>query len=274
MILNTEKINKMKQVHLLMEPVLVSVIQSLHLPLGSQGLDAGCGIGQVSLMLADAIGPTGHVVGVDQSQEYIRYAGDVVQKKGYSEQITLEPGDVINLPFEDHSFDWAWSSDCIGYSPDIDPYRAVGELARVVRPGGSVMLLAWSSERLLPGYPFLENRLNATRSGMAPFTREYQADHHFSFALSWMRQAGLRQLSGETFAGSIQAPLNTQMHKAMAALFEMRWREVKPELLSDEYALYKRLCLSDSPEFIADQPDYYGFFTLTLFTGFARDVSA
>ena len=271
---NPDAINKTKQVHLLMEPVLISVIQSLHLPLGSQGLDAGCGIGLISLMLSDAVGPTGQITGVDQSQEYIRYAGDVVHRKGYSEQISLETADVLHLPFDDHSFDWAWSSDCIGYSPEIDPYRAVQELARVVRPGGSVMLLAWSSEKLLPGYPYLENRLNATRAGMAPFTREHQADHHFSRALTWMRQAGLKQRSGETFAGSIQAPLNTQMRMAMAALFEMRWMDVESELSPEQYNLYKSLCLPDSLEFIADQPDYYGFFTLTLFTGIARDVSA
>jgi demethylmenaquinone methyltransferase/2-methoxy-6-polyprenyl-1,4-benzoquinol methylase len=271
---NSELINAIEQVHPVIEPVLLSVIQSLHLPLGSRGLDAGSGIGLISLMLADAIGPTGHVTGVDQSQEYIHYAGNVAQKKGYSEQISFQAGDVQELPFEDRSFDWAWSSDCIGYSPEIDPYRAVQELARVVRPGGSVMLLAWSTEKLLPGYPFLENRLNATRSGMAPFTRNHPPEHHFSRALTWMRQAGLKQRSGETFAGSIQAPLKTESRKAVEALFAMRWAEVESELSSEEYALYERLCLPGSPEFIADQPDYYGFFTLTLFTGFARDVSA
>ena len=52
--------------------------------------------------------------------------------------------------------------------PDIAKARSlVKELARVVKPGGSVALLAWSSEKLLPGHPLLEGHLNATSAGIA-----------------------------------------------------------------------------------------------------------
>jgi hypothetical protein len=39
----------------------------------------------------------------------------------------------------------------------------------VVRLGGSVAILFWSSQMLLPGHPVLEARLNATRVGIAPY---------------------------------------------------------------------------------------------------------
>ncbi len=72
-----------------------------------------------------------------------------MKKAGLSERISFREGDVNKLPFADETFDWAWSMDCVGYAP-IEPLPLVKELARVVKPGGSVAILAWSSEKLLP----------------------------------------------------------------------------------------------------------------------------
>ncbi|KAF5416803.1 MAG: hypothetical protein C5S49_04300 [Candidatus Methanogaster sp.] len=49
-----------------------------------------------------------------------------------------------NLPFDDDAFDWVWSANCAGYAPG-DPLPVLKELARVVKPGGSVIILAWPS---------------------------------------------------------------------------------------------------------------------------------
>ena len=56
----------------LREPVIRSAIQSLQLPSGSCGLDAGCGIGSHTLLLAEAVAPDGHVTGLDLSTELQR----------------------------------------------------------------------------------------------------------------------------------------------------------------------------------------------------------
>jgi demethylmenaquinone methyltransferase/2-methoxy-6-polyprenyl-1,4-benzoquinol methylase len=61
-----------------------SVIQALHLPPGSRGLDAGCGIGFQSLLLAEAVGPKGHITGVDILPELLSNAGILVGETGYS----------------------------------------------------------------------------------------------------------------------------------------------------------------------------------------------
>ena len=98
------------------------------------------------------------------------------------------------LPFENGTLDWAWSSSCVGYSASLEPLSAVKELARVVKPGGSVAIFAWSSEKLLPGYPLLETRLNATSSGIAPFVKGKRPELHFLRALGWFRNADLEEL--------------------------------------------------------------------------------
>ena len=251
----------------LTKPVVRSAIQALELPLGSRGLDAGCGIGLQALLLAEAVGPAGHVTGLDISPEFLLHGEKIVKKSGLSERISFEEGDVSKLPFHDDTFDWVWSSSCVGYSPSLEPLPIVKELARVVKPGGSVAILVWSSENLLPGYPLLEARLNATSSGIAPFVKGKKPELHFLRALGWFRLAGLEELTARTFVGDAYAPLKDDVRCALIALFQMRWTAVEPELTQEDLAEYQRLCLLESPEFILNHPDYYAFFTCSMFHG-------
>jgi demethylmenaquinone methyltransferase/2-methoxy-6-polyprenyl-1,4-benzoquinol methylase len=218
------------------------------------------------MLLAKAVGSAGHVTGLDLSPEFLILAKKMVEEAGLSEQISLKNGDVKKLPFDDDCFDWVWSANCVGYRP-LEPLPLVKELARVVKPGGTVAILAWSSEKLLPGYPVLEARLNATSSGIAPFVQGKKPELHFTRALGWLRDAGLQSLSTRTLAGDVHAPLPDDLRSAMIALFQMRWPGVEAELEQDDLAEYRRLCLPDSQDFIVDHPDYYAFFTYSMFHG-------
>ena len=250
----------------LQEPVLRSAIQTLDLPPESRGLDAGCGIGLQAMLLAEAVGPAGHVTGIDLSREFLAYARDIAEKAGMSEQVTFQEGDMKSLPFNDATFDWVWSANCVGYAPG-EPLPLLKELARVVKPGGSVIILAWSSQQLLPGYPMLEARLNATSSGVAPFTRGMRPELHFLRMMGWFRRAGMEGVTAWTFAGDVCAPLSDEIRSALIALIEMRWVDVQPELSEGDWAEYQRLCLPESPDFILDLADYYAFFTYSMFRG-------
>lgn len=250
----------------LREPILRAAIEALQLSPGSRGLDAGCGIGLPTLLLAKALGPVGHVTGLDLSPELLVHAEEIAREAGLSSRVSFREGDVRELPFEDDTFDWAWSADCVGYGP-LDPLPLVRELARVVKPGGIVVILAWSSETLLPGYPLLEARLRGTAAGVAPFTRGKGPELHFLRALGWFREAGLDSPDARTFVGDARAPLRDDMRQALIALFEMRWPGVEEELAREDRAAYRRLCLPESPDFILDHPDYYAFFTYSMFYG-------
>ncbi|KAF5417604.1 MAG: hypothetical protein C5S48_00115 [Candidatus Methanogaster sp.] len=57
------------------------------------------------------------------------------------------------------------------------------------------------------------------------------------------------------------------MRSALAALIEMRWVDVEAELSEGDWAEYQRLCLAESPDFILDLPDYYAFYTYSMFRG-------
>jgi ubiquinone/menaquinone biosynthesis C-methylase UbiE len=250
----------------LREPVLRSAIQALKLPSGSRGLDAGCGIGHQALWLAEAVGPAGHVTGLDISREFLQHAERMVKKSSVSEQVSFKEGDVNKLPFGDDTFDWVWSSDCVGY-PSGDLLPLLKELARVVKPGGIVALLAWSSQQLLPGYPLLEARLNATCSALIPCVKGKKPESNFLRALGWFRHADYERPTVQTFVGDVHAPLSDDIRTALISFFEMLWGEPQPEVSKEDRAEYQRLCQPDSPDFILNLPDYYAFFTYSMFSG-------
>jgi SAM-dependent methyltransferase len=250
----------------LRKPALRSIIRDLELPRCSKGLDAGCGIGLQAFLLVESIGSDGHVTGVDIMPELLAYGEGLAAKAGLSDQVTFLAGDVGCLPFQDDQFDWAWSADCIGY-PAGDLTPLLQELVRVVKPGGRIVLLGWSSQQVLPGYPLLEARLNATCSGYIPFLRDKPPEQSFMRASGCFKRLGLEDVQVSTFVGEVQAVLNNGERTALTSLFEMLWSFPQPEAAMEDCKEYKRLCTPASPDFILNIPDYYAFFTYSVFRG-------
>jgi ubiquinone/menaquinone biosynthesis C-methylase UbiE len=250
----------------LREPTLREMVKALRLPAGSNGLDAGCGVGLQCLQLAEEVGTAGHVTGLDISAEMLDYGREIVKKAVLSQRISFREGDIATLPFDDDTFDWVWSVDCVGYGP-WDTIKLLKELVRVVKPGGTIAIAAWSSEKLLPGYPRLEARLSATSAGMAPFVQGKNPAMHFHRALGWFRELGLMETRAQVFAGSVHAPLDDDVRQALAELIDMRWPGAESELNEEDQKEFQRLCWPDSPDFILNLPDFYAFFTYTMFWG-------
>jgi ubiquinone/menaquinone biosynthesis C-methylase UbiE len=253
----------------LRRPILQTIVSSLHLPPGSRGLDVGCGIGLQAVLLAQAIGPQGHVTGLDSSASLLEVAGATIRQAGLVDRASFQGGSWDHLPYEDKTFDWVWSIDSAGYAPD-DPAATVLELARVLRPGGRLVLGYWSSQCLLPGYPALEARLNATSAGIAPFTTAARTEAHYLHALGWLREVGLVDARVETFVHTVSAPLDSALRDALIELFAMRWGTAENQVSPEDWRVYQRLCRAASPDLILDCPAYYAFFTYSVFSGITQ----
>jgi demethylmenaquinone methyltransferase/2-methoxy-6-polyprenyl-1,4-benzoquinol methylase len=257
---------KLDQSFVMREPAIRSAIRTLQFGPNSHGLDIGCGIGNVTRLLAESIAPRGRVTGVDISPDMVAYARDAAEKASLTKQLSFRLGDMKDLPFDDDTFDWVWSMDSVGYAP-IEPLPLIEELVRVTKPSGRIALLAWSSQQLLPGHPALEAQLNATSVGIAPFRQGKNPDKHFLRALGWFQQLGLKDLHAQTFVSTVHAPLSAEIREALKSLFEMRWSGVRQELSQADWLEFQRLCRPDSSDYILNAPDYYGFCTYSLFQG-------
>ena len=254
-------------VHRVTEPAVRSAIRALQLPSGSRGLDAGCGIGTHTLWLAQTTSPGGHVTGIDTSSECLVRAETIADRGGLAGQVSFQYGDMGDLPFDDDAFDWAWNADTLWPVAGKDPLPLVRELVRVVKPGGIVAILFWSSQRLLPGYPLLEARLNATYAANFPYADDTRPELHILRALGWLQEAGLNAPQAHTFVADIHAPLDDAARNALTGSFQMFWRKAQPEVTPEDWAEFQRLCQAESPDFILSLPDYYAFITYSLFRG-------
>ena len=251
---------------ILKEPIIKAIVHSLSLLPDGEGLDVGCGTGFYTMMLTEAAGAHSHVTGLDIEENFLEKGRSLAFQSDMAEQVSFIRGNIHKLPFAENRFDWAFSMDLVG-NLKTDPVILLKEIARTVKPGGMVYILNWSSQALLPGYPALEARLNATSLGIAPFEPETGPKLHKLCALEWLKQAGLGETRVQTFVRDIHAPLSRDMQKAVVDLFTMRWGQDNPELSEEDSVEYQRLCKMDSPDFILNNSWYYGFFTYSLFYG-------
>lgn len=105
---------------------------------GDRLLDVGCGTGDDALALADAVGPEGAVVGVDNSTAMVEEARDRAVESGDDSAATaFRVADAESLPFEDGAFDAARADRVLQHLER--PREALAELRRVTRPGGRVV---------------------------------------------------------------------------------------------------------------------------------------
>jgi len=259
--------------HRLTEPAIRSALSALEPAPGSLGLDAACGNGDHSIWLAWAVSPDGQVIGLDICKEGLIKARASSARAELTDRLAFLAGDLHCLPFPDHAFDWAWCADSLWPGPKsrgflgMDLMPILKELMRVVRPGGQIAILFWSSQRLLPGHPFLEARLNASHAACYPFQEDWPQRAHILSAPLWLHEAELKEIRGRTFVADLQAPIHGQTRNDLAACFQMLWGKALPELADGDRKQFQRLCLLQSPDFIADRADYYAFVTYTLFSG-------
>jgi demethylmenaquinone methyltransferase/2-methoxy-6-polyprenyl-1,4-benzoquinol methylase len=250
----------------LREPVLRAALDALALPRGGVGLDVGAGIGLHVPLLAEVTG--GRVTGLDIAPALIECARERVAGSPWADRVAFVTGDARALPFSDGAFAWAWSVDCVGY-PAGELAPALAEMARVVRPGGTVAVLGWTSQTLLAGYKQLEARLEAAASAYAPLLEGKAPAQHFLRARGAFEAVGLVGVTAQTFVGEVRAPLDASSRAAVASLLGMLWDTRKVSAESDRAEL-ARLTDARSRDFLPDAPDYYGFFTYTVFAGRVR----
>jgi len=104
---------------------------------GNRILDCASGTGDLALTFKRKVGASGRVVGTDFCPEMLETAPAKAEKAGL--QVEFQVADAMDLPFAADSFDVA--SISFGIRNVDDPVKCLKEMARVVRPGGRVVVL-------------------------------------------------------------------------------------------------------------------------------------
>ncbi|CAK7273583.1 hypothetical protein SEPCBS119000_005734 [Sporothrix epigloea] len=129
------------------------MIKKLNIPKGAHVLDIGCGPGTLTVEIADDVGPTGNVIGIDLGEERIKIALQTHKDptlNTYRPNVSFIVGDAHNLShFPDNHFDYVVANTVIHY---LDLRKALKEAFRVLKPGGTFAASSVSGDHTCPPF--------------------------------------------------------------------------------------------------------------------------
>jgi SAM-dependent methyltransferase len=154
---------------------------------GDTVLDLACGPGNFSRSFARAAGPEGLVAGVDASETMLTRGGEELRKADPGNLVLIR-GDATALPFEDASFDGACCFAALHLFED--PFAALDEMRRTLRPGGRIALLTSVRRELTlrPLKPLIE------------------------------RASGMRIFEGDEIVGALEERGFTEIHRRLSGM--------------------------------------------------------
>lgn len=117
---------------------------------GDRVLDCATGTGDLAIEFKEQVGKEGYVLGTDFCKEMIEHAPEKARENNL--EIDFEVADAMNLPYDSDHFDIA--SIAFGIRNVDEPVVALKEMARVVKPGGSVVILEFGQPGGVMKYPY------------------------------------------------------------------------------------------------------------------------
>ncbi|WP_062201191.1 demethylmenaquinone methyltransferase [Massilibacterium senegalense] len=147
---------------------------------GQQALDVCCGTADWTIALADAVGKSGKVYGLDFSENMLKVGDEKIEELGLS-QVTLLHGNAMELPFDDNTFDFVTIGFGLRNVPDY--MQVLREMTRVVKPGGKVICLETSQ----PTMPVFRQFYYAYFSYIMPVLGKIFAKSYDEY--SWLQES-------------------------------------------------------------------------------------
>lgn len=179
---------------------------------GDSVLDVCCGTGDLSLELAARVGPEGHVVGCDFSEPMLDLAREKASRRGAA-GVRFEWADALSLPYDAGRFDAVTVGFGVRNLANLE--RGLGEMTRVLRPGGRLVVL----EITQPTRPPLSTFYSLWFDRVVPLLGSFSADSEaYSYLPESVRSfpsperlaelmdgAGLKRIRWTVLAGGIIA---------------------------------------------------------------------
>lgn len=166
---------------------------------GQAVLDVACGTGIVARTVADRLGATGRVVGLDLNDAMLAVARRV------RPDVEWRQGDVAALPFAERSFDAVLCQMALMFFPDR--VGALREMRRVAVDGGTVAILVPAQLETQPAYgPFVDMAARHAGPDAASLLSAYFACGRLDELTGLVEAAGLRVSATRTRLGRARFP--------------------------------------------------------------------
>jgi SAM-dependent methyltransferase len=144
------------------------LVQAAGVQAGECALDVACGTGAVTRLLAERVGPTGKVTGLDINPGMLEVARLVAPVQS----IEWLEGSAVKMPLPDATFDAVVCQQGLQFFPE--KMAALSEMRRVLKRGGRLALSCWRSIEHTPGYLVLEQalarRIGPEKAALPPFS--------------------------------------------------------------------------------------------------------
>lgn len=186
-------------------PLTEAMIERAGIREGQAVLDVAGGAGEPSLTIAERVGPSGSVMCTDAIAEMVEAARSEANRRGLK-NVKFQQCTADSLPFPDNSFDVVVSRLGVMFFPDA--VGAMGEMLRVVKPGGSLTFAVWYKSDVNPFCYLVSNVMDQHVKG-AP---DPDAPNAFRFAepgklVGVMNEAGVTDVREEVVTFDLKAPL-------------------------------------------------------------------
>jgi ubiquinone/menaquinone biosynthesis C-methylase UbiE len=188
-----------------------------HLRPGFSVLDCGCGVGSITLDLAEQVAP-GQVVGIEVDEGQLAVARQRAVERGLA-NVSFQQGNVYALTFEEGTFDAVLAHTLLMHLSD--PLRALQEIRRVLTPGGLAGISDddWQTFTYSPQHPLMEKIVNLWIQVM----RHNGGNPHYSRHLrGLMLQAGFVRTEGHAVAADYYG--NLQETRRLAGIHTRMFR--------------------------------------------------
>jgi ubiquinone/menaquinone biosynthesis C-methylase UbiE len=236
---------------------LRATVAALPIRPGDRVLDLACGDGVYSRWLAERVGESGSVLGVDLSPAFLELARQDLDGDPLADRVELARGDLHHLPIPDDAFDLVWCAQSLYSLPD--PVEALRRMGRAARPGGIVAVLENDEFHhvLLPWPVEVELALrHAELSALIKLSdkpRKFYVGRHLRRVF---QAAGLVDCRHRTWTIDRQAPLGHDARAFFEGYLKDLRQKVEPHLVPEIRDEFVRLADPDSDAYLLDSPDF------------------
>ena len=235
------------------------MIQDLQLTPGSKIVDAGCGPGLWTPLLARAIGPRGRIIGVDLSAEALVTARQRGRDQWYEGQVSYKQGSMEHLPVASGSINTIFSANVCQYVPE--PVETFATLGRYLSPGGRLVIKDIDFGTLR--FSGIDSALQARVFQARERWENMRVSQEFMFEDSWvgskiagyLRAAGYEDVQEKTYTIVRQIPLDPDFRSYLQGIGSWFVCEGAPFLTGTDVNKWLR-CFKDGEQCVLDQTHF------------------